>query len=126
LKAWDLYNNSSTAFLSFVVESSSRLVVKDLINIPNPVTDATDFVFRHNQAGKPLTVTIDIFRLDGRKVKTIHTQFVPSGFSSGRIHWNCTNDFGVKISRGIYVYQVQITDETGETRFLRNKLVFLR
>ncbi len=126
LKAWDLYNNSSTAELSFVVESSSRLVVENLINIPNPVTDATDFVFDHNQAGEPLTVTIDIFKLDGRKVKTIHTEFIPSGFSSGRIHWDCTNDFGAKIGRGIYVYQVQITNESGETRFLRNKLVFIR
>ncbi len=71
LKAWDLYNNSSMAKLSFVVESSSKLVIENLINIPNPVTDATDFVFDHNQAGKTLKVRIDIYKLDGRRVKSL-------------------------------------------------------
>ena len=126
LKAWDLYNNSSVAELGFVVEPSSRLVVENLINMPNPVTDATDFVFEHNQAGKLLKVKIDIYKLDGRRVKSLQEEFVPSGFTSGRIHWDCTTDAGGKISRGIYVYQLQVTAPDGQVRYLHNKLVFIR
>ncbi len=126
LKAWDLYNNSSTASLSFVVEPSSKLVIEHLINMPNPVTDATDFVFDHNQAGKVLKVRIDIYKLDGRRVKSLRRELTPAGFSSGRIHWNCTTDTGNKISRGIYVYQLQVTAPDGETKYLSNKLVFIR
>ena len=126
LKAWDLYNNSSTASLSFVVEPSTKLVIEHLLNLPNPVTDATDFVFEHNQAGHVLKVKIDIFSLDGRRVKSLHVDLKPEGFSSGRIHWNCTTDTGQKISRGIYVYQLQVTAPDGETKYLRNKLVFIR
>jgi len=126
LKAWDLYNNSSTASLSFVVEPSTKLVIEHLVNLPNPVTDATDFVFEHNQAGRVLKVKIDIFNLDGRRVKSLHVVLKPGGFSSGRIHWNCTTDTGQKISRGIYVYQLQVTAPDGETKYLRNKLVFIR
>ncbi len=126
LKAWDLYNNSSTASLSFVVEPSTKLVIEHLLNLPNPVTDATDFVFEHNQAGHVLKIKIDIFDLDGRLVKSLQEVLKPVGFSSGRIHWNCTTDTGQKISRGIYVYQLQVTAADGETKYLRNKLVFIR
>jgi hypothetical protein len=126
LKAWDLYNNSSTASLSFVVEPSTKLVIEHLLNLPNPVTDATDFVFEHNQAGHVLKVRIDIFSLDGRRVKSLQVDLKPEGFSSGRIHWNCTTDTGQKISRGIYVYQLQVTAPDGETKYLSNKLVFIR
>lgn len=126
LKAWDLYNNSSIAKLSFVVEPSSKLVIEHLLNMPNPVTDGTDFVFDHNQAGKVLKVRIDIYKLDGRRVRSLHQELTPGGFTSGRIHWNCTTDSGKKISRGIYVYQLQVTAPDGQTKYLRNKLVFIR
>jgi len=126
LKAWDLYNNSSMAKLSFVVEPSSKLVIEHLVNMPNPVTDATDFVFDHNQAGKALKVRIDIYQMDGRRVKSLQRELTPGGFTSGRIHWNCTTDTGEKISRGIYIYQLQVTAPDGQTKYLRNKLVFIR
>ncbi len=126
LKAWDLYNNSSTAVLPFVVEPSSKLVIEHLINIPNPVTDATDFVFEHNEAGKRLNVDIDIYKLDGRRVKSLQRVLTPAGFTSGRIHWNCTTESGEKISRGIYVYQLKVSLPDGQTKYLRNKLVFIR
>ncbi|VAW26433.1 FIG00650697: hypothetical protein, partial [hydrothermal vent metagenome] len=126
LKAWDLYNNSSTAKLSFVVEPSTKLVIEHLVNLPNPVTDGTDFVFDHNQAGKVLKVRIDVYKLDGRQVRTLYRELKPGGFTSGRIHWNCTTDTGKKISRGIYVYQLQVTTPDGQTKYLRNKLVFIQ
>ncbi len=126
LTAWDLYNNSSTVSLSFVVEPSTKLVIEHLINMPNPVTDVTYFVFEHNQAGHVLKIKIDIFNLDGQLVKSLQEVLKPEGFSSGRIYWNCTTNTGQKISRGIYVYQLQVTAQDGETKYLRNKLVFIR
>ncbi len=126
LKAWDLYNNSSVAELPFVVEPASQLVIDNLLNIPNPVTDATDFVFEHNQAGKLLKVRIDIYKLDGQRVKTLREEITPGGFSSGRIHWNCTTDTGKKLGRGIYIYQAEVTAPDGQMKVLRNKLVFIK
>ena len=126
LKAWDLYNNSSTAELPFVVEPASRLAISNLMNIPNPVVGETNFVFEHNQAGKLLKVRIDIYKLDGRRVKTIQEEMIPAGFSSGKIPWNGTSDTGKKLGRGIYIYQAQVTAPGGQVRYLRNKLVFIR
>lgn len=126
LKVWDIYNNSSTATINFVVVPASQLVVKDLKNYPNPFTVSTNFVFDHNQAGKTLNLEIDIYQLDGRRIKTIKTVIQPSGFSSGPVYWNGDTDRGGKISRGIYIYQLTVKLSDGQTKTLQSKLVFLR
>jgi len=126
LKVWDIYNNSSTAVLPFVVSSSEKLVISNLMNIPNPVTDHTDFVFEHNQPGVDLDVVIEVYQLNGVRVKTLHTHINSPGFQSGRLRWNCTTDNNRKIGRGIYVYQLKVTTPDGKIAFKRSKLVFLR
>ncbi len=126
LKVWDIYNNSSTATIDFTVVPATQLVVKDLKNYPNPFTTGTNFIFDHNQAGKTLNLEIDIYQIDGQKVKTIRTQIQPAGFSSGPIYWNGDTDRGGKISRGIYIYRVTVTSPDGEKKTEQSKLVYLR
>ncbi len=126
LKVWDIYNNSSTATINFVVVPASQLVVEDLKNYPNPFTVSTSFVFDHNQAGKILNLEIDIYQLDGQKIKTIKTQIQPSGFSSGPVYWNGNTDRGGKIGRGIYIYRLTVKLSDGQTKTLQSKLVFIR
>lgn len=125
LRVWDIYNNSSSAKIEFVVVPASQLVVKNLMNFPNPVINGTNFVFEHNQAGKILNVKINIYQLDGQKIKTITTVLHPTGFNSGRIYWNGTTDSGEKVSRGIYIYRVSVTLPDGQTKSLQSKMVIL-
>ncbi|MBE0650802.1 MAG: type IX secretion system sortase PorU [Bacteroidales bacterium] len=126
LKVWDIYNNSSTATINFIVVPSSQLVVKDLKNYPNPFTIGTNFVFDHNQAGKTLNLEINIYQLDGQKIKTIKRQIQPSGFSSGPIYWNGDTDRGGKIGRGVYIYILTVKTTDGQLKTEQSKLVYLR
>lgn len=126
LKVWDVYNNSSTATLSFTVDPAAQLVIKDLKNYPNPFSTGTNFIFDHNQAGKTLNLKINIYQLDGQKIKTIHKIILPSGFSSGPIYWNGDTDSGGKIGSGIYIYRLTVTSSGGKTRTLQSKMVFIR
>jgi len=123
LKVWDVYNNSSTAKIEFVVKPASQLVIKDLKNYPNPFTQGTSFVFDHNQAGKTLYLEIDIYQLDGQKIKTIKTTIQPLGFSSGPIYWNGNTDRGGKIGQGLYIYRLIVRTPDGQTKMLQSKLV---
>ncbi|MBN2614760.1 MAG: type IX secretion system sortase PorU [Bacteroidales bacterium] len=125
LKVWDLYNNSATATIDFVVQPSGKVVVENLRNWPNPARGSTDFVFDHNLAGQEMKVEIDIYQLDGRRVKTIQTTLQPEGFTSGRIHWDGTSDNGSRVSAGVYVYQAIITTSDGASRRLQSKMVFI-
>jgi len=126
LRVWDIYNNSSTAYLNFVVVSQNEMLVENLLNYPNPFISETNFVFNHNQSGQDLDVKIVIFSLDGRKVKTIETRVNPEGYQSTPIKWDGRNDNGATIGKGFYVYRVIVKNENGATGEDTSKLVFLR
>jgi len=126
LKVWDIYNNSSTAYLEFLVTSKEELVVQNLMNYPNPFTNSTNFVFDHNQSGQELDVKILIFNSSGALVKTIETRVTPEGYQSTPIYWDGTTDAGGKIGRGFYVYQTIVQNPDGATAQDQSKLIFIR
>lgn len=126
LKVWDIYNNSSTAYLDFVVISQNEMVVENLLNYPNPFIYETSFIFDHNQSGQDLDVKIIIYATDGRKVKTIETRINPEGYQSTPIKWDGLDDNGATIGKGFYVYRVLVKNENGATGQDTSKLVFLR
>ncbi len=126
LKVWDVYNNSSTAGIDFTVVKSGNLTLENLFNFPNPFTNYTTFSFGHNQNGKNLKVTIDIYSLDGKKVKTISKDVIPYGYVNRDIRWNGRNDAGSLLPGGVYPYKVIIKDQNGKITGSTSKLVIVR
>jgi hypothetical protein len=125
LKAWDVHNNSSQANLEFVVASSAELALEHVLNYPNPFTTHTDFSFEHNQACESLDVRIQVFTVGGKLVKSIVQQVKNNGFRTGPIAWDGRDDFGDKIARGVYVYKVEVRNDTGMSAEKFEKLVIL-
>ena len=50
-------------------------------------------------------VTITIYDMLGRQVKTLINQTQDAGYRS--VIWDATNDYGKPVSAGIYLYQIQ-------------------
>ena len=74
LKAWDVYNNSSITEIQFVVhDKDQELVINNVLNYPNPFVNYTEFWFNHNSSD-PLNVSIQIFTVSGKLVKTLNGQ----------------------------------------------------
>ncbi|WP_066226147.1 type IX secretion system sortase PorU [Formosa haliotis] len=115
VKAWDVYNNSSTSEIQFVVHNENEnLVISNVLNYPNPFVNYTEFWFNHNSSG-PLDVSIQIFTVSGKLVRTINAQTNTSeccisGASSlsRDIVWDGRDDFGDKIGKGVYVYKLKV------------------
>ena len=126
LKVWDVYNNSSIAYLNFLVISAEQLVVESLMNYPNPFINETNFVFDHNQSGNEIDVLIEIYRIDGKKVKTLGARLYPEGHRSEPIIWDGSTDSGGKIGRGFYVYNVTVRNEGGAEGNDQSKLIYIR
>lgn len=126
LKVWDVYNNSTTAYLDFVVVASDNVVISNLKNYPNPFMDVTNFVFDHNQKGNEIEVTFEIYSLDGRKMKSMKTVFTPEATQSEPVVWNGDTDEGGKIDQGFYVYRVIVKNENGVTGEDTSKLIYLK
>ena len=125
-KVWDVYNNSSTAYLDFEVVSSTDVIIDKLKNYPNPFMDETNFVFSHNQKGYELDVTFEIFSLDGRKVRSMKTTFTPEATQTDPVTWDGKSDNGGQISAGFYLYRVIVKNENGDIGTETSKLIYVK
>jgi hypothetical protein len=125
-KAWDVYNNSSSAYTEFVVAESAELALKHVLNYPNPFTTKTSFFFEHNRCCINMNVQIQVFTISGKLIKTINQFVNMEGFRSDPIDWDGTDDFGDKIGRGVYVYRLRVATATGENAEKYEKLVILK
>jgi hypothetical protein len=109
--AWDIANNAGEGFTEFIVTSSEEGAIRQVLNFPNPFVDRTCFTFEHNLAGQELEVQIQIFSVSGNLVKTIKSNFTPSGYLLGPgdcIEWDGLSDSGAALARGVYLYRVRI------------------
>ena len=126
IKAWDTYNNSSEATLSFLVVSDSNLVLDHVLNYPNPFVNYTEFWFSHNKPNEPLEVQVQIFTISGKLIKTIRKMEQTTGNLSRSISWDGLDDFGNKIGKGVYIYTLKVTATTSNlTSKKYEKLVIL-
>ena len=108
MRAWDVLNNSGSSTLEFVVADEAQLVVRNVLNYPNPTTGPTRFVFEHNQVpGTPVSVQVRIYSLAGRPVRTIETEdALPGG--AMQIIWDGTDDGYARLPSGVYLYKVRV------------------
>lgn len=71
-------------------------------NYPNPFNPKTVISF---ELFEDVFVSIDIFDVNGKKVRQLVSQFLKSGLHS-RV-WNGTDDDGKKLSSGLYYYRLK-------------------
>ena len=124
-KAWDIQNNSAIVSTDFVVAPSAELALKHVLNYPNPFTSTTKFYLEHNQACNPLKITIQIFTISGKVVKTIQRSVTCEGFRPEGIDWDGKDEFGDKLARGVYIYKLAIINTENQKAEKTEKLVIL-
>ncbi|MDP1801950.1 MAG: type IX secretion system sortase PorU [Bacteroidota bacterium] len=124
-KAWDIQNNSAIVSSDFIVASSAELALKRVLNYPNPFTTNTKFFLEHNQACNPLKITIQIFTISGKNVKTIQKNVTCEGFRPEGIDWDGKDEFGDKLGRGVYIYKLAILNTENQKAEKTEKLVIL-
>ena len=125
IKAWDVANNSSEAIIEFRVYKKQNLTLNHVLNYPNPFTTKTTFWFEHNRPNEDLRVTIQVFTISGKLVKSIRQTINTNGNRSSDIEWNATDDYGDKLARGVYIYQLRVTSTDGKSASKLEKLLVL-
>ncbi len=122
--ASDNLGNRSECRAIVKVESSARLEVKKVMNYPNPVRgEHTSF---HFFLSKPAMVSVKIYTVAGRLIRTISPQNKPSG--PNKIYWDTRDALGNRVGNGIYIYKVLASSEglTKEETSKISKLMMLR
>lgn len=126
IKAWDVYNNSSTAEVLFIVADDEYSAIENLINYPNPFSYETYIQFEHWLNNSSLEVEIQIFSFSGQLLKTISKVVSISASKSEPIRWEGDSDKGEKLSGGVYIYRLKIKTPDGQVFEEKQKLVILR
>ncbi len=125
-KAWDVFNNSSEAYLTFYVAASHEAIIRNLINFPNPFNEFTDFIFEHNQSCAPYDIVIDIYNAAGQHVSRIESAQQSIGYESEPIRWYGLSHDGNPLASGIYVYSISMKTCEGGTAQRSSRLVIIK
>lgn len=123
LRAWDIYNNSTTEMINFNVVNGKIINIENIANYPNPMDDNTNFTFEHNQKDNEIDVEIRIYDVMGQLVKTIVEHRYGTTARMEPIRWDGKSDGGTPLSPGVYVYYVTIRNSQNEETSAYSKLV---
>ncbi len=112
ITAWDVFNNPSQQISYFTVVNSDEVVLKDVVNYPNPFRNNTTFLFQHNIT-EPIDVKIKIYTIAGRLIKNIEEYSILDKFV--KIDWDGKDEDGSTIASGTYLYKVIIKSIDGKS-----------
>lgn len=107
IKAWDVYNNPGETTIDFVVADPGTLVVKNIINYPQPVFDHTSFRFDHNRAGETLEVVWELIGSSGQFIEKREFRIENSPSRVELTSWN-DGQGSKKLDPGIYFYSIGV------------------
>jgi hypothetical protein len=108
VKAWDNFNNSSTASVEFATVQQDRLTLDEVMNYPNPFRRETSFTFVSSHDAE---VRVKIFTLSGRLIRTLDPFAARRGFNM--ISWDGEDGDGDTLANGVYLYKLIATSNNG-------------
>lgn len=123
VKAWDVFNNSSTASVNFKVISGTENSIEYVMNYPNPFAFDTYFTFQHNLS-ELIDVKINIFSVAGRKIHEIERNFINERFV--KIEWDGRDKEGDLLANGTYLYKLSVKTPSGFNRSVTGKFSIIR
>ena len=126
LRAWDLFNNSSTDTLTFVVVPGLAPDFIDIKVAPNPVEygQKATFVLSHNRPHSNIDVTIELFNLQGAKMWH-HNESMSSANTQCVVEWDVTTSGGRPMPTGVYIYRAGLASEGGSVQTKTEKIIVL-
>jgi hypothetical protein len=110
IKAWDVFNNPTIEESYFSVVNSETIVLRDVVNYPNPFSSSTTFTFQHN-FNSAIDINIKIYTVAGRLIKVIENPNINDKFV--KVPWNGLDEDGSLIANGTYFYKLVIKAADG-------------
>lgn len=126
LRAWDLFNNSSVAELSFVVVPDLVPSITHLALTPSPARfgQTSTFVIAHNFPGTALDVTLEVFNMQGQVVWKNSESVVCAG-NAYTYNWNVTASSGAAMPTGVYLCRASISSGSSGTATKTGKFIVI-
>ena len=118
--ATDTSENTTDLEAVFTLDESVTLT--EVFNVPNPVENGKTF-FTYQLAQPPDKVTIKIYTVSGRLIRTITEASANRG--NNETYWDGKDETGIRCANGVYLYRVIAHIENGTVEKI-GKLAILR
>ena len=125
IRAWDIFNNSSTTDMNFTVVKGLEPTILNIDCSENPAKNHTTFIVNHTYSGNNMNVSIELFDSNGQLLWT-HSQNNVSTNGSYMVPWDLTSNKGFALKTGVYLYRVLISAEGGKQVSKTKKLIILK
>ena len=104
---------------------NEKVTLSEVFNVPNPVdrTFGGKTFFTYHLAQAPDAVTIKIYSVNGRLLKTLDD--VSANRGTNETGWDCRDETGMRCANGVYFYRVIAETENGKIEQV-GKLAILR
>ena len=109
LIVFDNLNNPTVAETNFVSKRSGKVSIEQMLPYPNPMKNGGHFTFVITEDSD---ITITIYTLTGRKIKTIKTLNSPAGFT--KVKWDGKDADGDEIANNTYFYKIKAKQTTNK------------
>ena len=121
ITAADTSENTAELVTTFTL--NEEVTLSEVFNVPNPTVDGKTF-FTYHLAQAPDTVTIKIYSVNGRLLRTLVDASANRGANETR--WDGRDEIGMRCANGVYLYRVIAYIEDGSRIEQVGKLAILR
>ena len=101
ITAADTSENIAELVVSFTL--NEKITLSEVFNVPNPMVDAKTF-FTYQLAQAPDSVTIKIYSVNGRLLRTLVDASANRG--TNETGWDGRDETGIRCANGVYFYRV--------------------
>lgn len=124
IRAWDVFNNSSTAEIGFEVVEGLQPNLYDVTCI-SPATNQTTFFITHNRPNSNVDITLEVFSFSGSALFKTQVEDVTSS-NVYTYTWDLCGNGGAPLDSGVYLYRVTFSADDGESVSQTKKIVIIR
>jgi hypothetical protein len=111
-KVWDIYNNSGSGSVRFMVIPEREALISDHKVYPNPFQNGKDlhFSLEHNLVGEDIKLDFTLYTSSGSQVFKLNQEVFNA---QGKITVDIASPRVLSLSQGMYIYQIQLHSTDG-------------
>ncbi len=122
IKTWDTHNNSAKKSIIFYVGEEPKMYF-----FPNPFKVETKLVIDHERSGEDMDISLEVLNSTGQTVYTKKYTIESAKSRIEDITWAGINDFGQKLSEGLYFISVNLRYHSNNTEYSKvSRIVIIK
>ena len=128
VKAWDTYNNSSSATINFMVSDGAAILANNVRVYPNPVVqnESSYISFEHDDPNARMDIQFLLFNTSGQLMNLQSTSIVSLTNTISPIEFKAETSGGTAFPPGIYFYKLIINSQTGRKGEVSGKIMVVQ